>query len=106
MRSELVGLDPRREQHELVACRTRSDVEPVVGMFGEHARCKRTEVFPVLDLLIEDVAHLRPARIGEQRTVAERARSELHAALKPGDDLAVGDQLGGVARRRLAAPRG
>src|SRR5262249_9225232 len=56
--------------------------------------------------LVEDVAHVRPARVGEQRTVAERARSELHAALKPGDDLAVGDHVRGVAPRGFAAASG
>ena len=99
------GLDARRKQHELVARRVLADLEPLVGMLGHHARRKRAKILAVLDLLIEDVAHLRPARIGEQRAVAERARAELHAALKPGDDLAVGDHLRGLARRRLALPR-
>ena len=54
--------------------------------------------------MIEDVAHVRPARIGEQRTVAERAGPELHATLKPGDDLAVGDHVRSVARGGFAAP--
>ena len=57
-----------------------------------------------LTILVEDVAHVRPARVGEQRPVAQRARPELHAALKPGDDLAVGHHVRGVARRGLAAP--
>ena len=38
-----------------------------------------------------------PARIGKQRPVAEGARPELHAALKPPDDIAVGDHVGGFA---------
>jgi hypothetical protein len=72
-------------------------------MFGHDARRKRAEILPVLDLLIEDIAHVRPARVGEQRTVAERAGPELHAPLKPGDDLAIGDHLRSLARGGLAA---
>ena len=83
----------------------RADLEPFIGVFGQHARRKGTKILPVLDLLIEDIAHLRPARIGEQRTVAQRPGPELHAALKPCDDLAIGDHLRGVARGRLASPR-
>ena len=92
-------LDGACEQHELVARRRRADLEPVLGVFRQHARREGAKILAVLHLLIEDVAHVRPARIGEQRTVAERPRPELHAALKPGDDLAVGDHVGSVARR-------
>ena len=46
-----------------------------------------------------------PARIGKQRPVAEGARPELHAALKPPDDIAVGDHVGGFAGGILASPR-
>src|SRR6185312_4191472 len=84
--------------------KVRADLEPVVGMLGHDARRKGTKIFAVLDLLIEDLAHVRPARIGEQRTVAEGTRPELHASLKPGDDLAVGDHVGSLARGGLAAP--
>src|SRR3984957_13250976 len=83
----------------------RASLEPFIGMFGHDARREGTKILAVLDLLIEDIAHLGPTRIGEQRAVAERARPELHAALKPGDDLAVSDHLRGVARWRLALPR-
>src|ERR1700743_3585390 len=79
-----------------------ADLEPFVGAFGQHARRKGAKILTMLDQLVENVAHVRPARVGEQRTVAERARPELHASLKPGDDLAVGDHVGGVARRRFA----
>ena len=63
---------------------------------------KQPEVLAVLDLLIEDFAHVRPARVSEERTVTERAGPELHAALKPGDDLAIGDHVRRVARYRPA----
>ena len=99
-----LGLDPACKQHEFVTRRVGADLEPFVGMLGHHARCKGAEVLAVLDHLIEDVAHVRSARVGEQRTVAEGARPEFHATLKPGDDLAVGDHVRGIARRGFAAP--
>ncbi len=42
-------------------------------------------------------AHVRPPGVGEQRSVAQRARPELHAALEPGDDLAACDHARGIA---------
>ena len=39
------------------------------------------------------IAHLGAARIGQDRAVAERARTHLEAALEPADDLAVGQVL-------------
>ena len=83
----------------------RPDFEPFVGMFGKDARRERPKVFAVLDPAIEDGPRIGPAGIGKQRPVAERARSELHAALKPADDIAVGDHVGGVAGGVLASPR-
>ena len=38
--------------------------------------------------------HVGAARIADDRAVAERARAPFHAALKPADDLAVGDRRG------------
>src|ERR1043166_1811910 len=101
-----IGLDRTSKQHELVTGRTAADLEPFVGVFRHDAGGKRPEVLAVLDALIEGIAHVRPPWVGEERTVAERARPELHAALKPGDDLAVGDHVGGIAPGRLAAPSG
>src|SRR5205807_8808578 len=100
------GLDWTSKQHELLTGRTAADLEPFLRVLRHDAGSERPEVLAVLDPLVEDVAHVGPTRVGEQRTVAERARPELHAALKPGDDLAVGDHLRGVASRRLAAPSG
>jgi hypothetical protein len=62
----LLRLDLGCKQHKRVACRMHANLEPFVGAFGQDARREGAEVFPVLDLLIEDIAHLRPARIGEQ----------------------------------------
>ena len=60
----------------------------------------------MLDPRVEDVLHVGPARVGDDRAVAERARAELHPALEPADDVAGGDPLRDVrerARRRRAA---
>src|SRR6266702_7629462 len=82
----LPGLDPACKQHELVARGVGANLEPFVGMLGHDARRKWPKILSMLDPLIEDIAHVRPARVGEQRTVAERAGPELHAPLKPCDD--------------------
>jgi len=54
---------------------------------------------------LRDVARIRSPRIREQRPIAERARSNFHTALKPSDDVAVGDHVGGVAGGGLRSPR-
>ena len=66
---------------------------------------RTAENLAVLDHAIEDGPCIGPARIGKQRPVAEGARPELHAALKPPDDIAVGDHVGGFAGGILAPPR-
>ena len=83
----------------------RPDFEPFVGVFGQDAGRERPKVLPVLDPAIEDGARIGPARIGKQRPIAKRARSEFHAALKPADDIAVGDHVGGLAGGVFASPR-
>src|SRR4029077_15755799 len=78
-----LGLDRTSKQHEFVTRRVAANLEPFFGAFGHHARRKRPEVLAVLDPLIKDVAHVRPTRVGKQRTVAEGSRPELHATMKP-----------------------
>ena len=48
----------------------------------------------MLDPRVEDVLHVVAARVDDDRAVAERARAELHPALEPADDVALGDPLG------------
>ena len=59
----------------------------------EHAGRERPVGLAVLDPLVEDVLHVGAPRIGDDRSVAERARTELHPALEPADHLAGGDRL-------------
>src|SRR3954467_1656316 len=90
----LLRLDGACKQHEAVARRVwAAKLEPLVGLLGQDARGKRAEGLAMLDLLIKDIAHVRPARVGKQRTVAERTWPKFHAALKPRDDFAVGDHV-------------
>ena len=63
---------------------------------SQHRRRERPERFAPLDLGVEDLLHVGAARIADDRAVAERARPPFHAALKPADDLAVGDRRGGA----------
>ena len=60
----------------------------------EHAWGEGAKGFAALDFQVEDVLHVRPARVAEDRTVAQRTRAPLQAALKPADHLAVGNRCG------------
>ena len=79
-------------------------LEPLARRLREERRRERAEGLAVLDARVEDVLHVVPARIGDDRAVAERARAELHPPLEPADDVAVGDPLGDVRRRARRRP--
>src|SRR5262249_32697033 len=51
-----------------------------------------------LDLQIHDALHLRRARIADDRSMAERARPELHASEEESDDFLVGKKFGDFRR--------
>ena len=74
-----------------------SRCEPLARVLGEHARRVRAIGLAELDAPVERVLHVRIARIGEDRSMAQRARAELRAALEPADHLPVRD----VRRDRL-----
>ncbi len=57
---------------------------------------ERSEGLPALDLEVEEVLHVRPPRIGQDRAVAEGPRPPFRASLVPADDLAAGESLGGL----------
>src|ERR1051326_2031306 len=59
-----LGPDRTSKQHELVTGRMAADFEPFVRVFRHDARRKRAEVLAMLDPLIENIAHVRPARPG------------------------------------------
>src|SRR6266540_2780744 len=74
---------------------------PLARLIGEYRRRERTKPLAVLDPRVEDVLHVGPARVGDDRAVAERARSELHPPLEPADDVAGRDSLGDGAEERV-----
>src|SRR5262245_26727062 len=86
-------LDLASKQHEFVAGRVAANLKPFIGAFSHDARGKWPEVLAVLDPSIKDATHVRPARVGKQRTVAEGSWPELHAALKPGAYRPSGDHF-------------
>ena len=53
--------------------------------------------FAMLDPLVEDVLHVRVARVGEDRAVAQRAGAELAAAVKERHDRSFADRLRDLA---------
>ena len=84
-------------RHDAAPWRSLGILNQHSAVFGEHRRAERPECLAVLDAAIELIANRSPARICEQRAVAQSPRTELHAALKPADDQPFGDQ-----RRRHA----
>ena len=87
--ADLVDLE--HERHVVVG------LEPVGDALAQDRGREGAERLAALDLVVEDVLHVGPARVAQDRAVAERARAPLHATLEPADDLAVGDAQGGQA---------
>src|SRR5262249_14751214 len=73
-----------RSDHEHVGT-IDIDVEPVRDALAQDRRCERAKALAVLDLQVELLLHLRVARIGEDRAIAERAWTKLHPPLKPAE---------------------
>ena len=61
-------------------------------VLAKDARRKRTEGLPELDADVHLLLHARRARVADDAAAAQRARTELHAALEPSDDLLVRHQ--------------
>src|SRR5262249_8600765 len=72
-------------------------LEPLSNSFLHHRRRERAKRFPPLDLGVEHGLHVGAAGVTEDRAVAERTRSPLHATLKPTDHLPLGNRLGGAS---------
>src|SRR6184192_3678615 len=72
--------------------------EIISDIFFQDRRREWAERFALLDPRVEHVLHFGAARIAYDRSIAKRARPELHTPLKPADNHALSD----VARR---APR-
>ncbi len=63
------------------------ELEPFADVLAQHGRRERTERLAELDLQVHHRLHLGRPRVAKNRAAAERARSELHAALHQADDL-------------------
>src|SRR5262249_26118169 len=88
--------------HERI--RHRAD-EELAQRFLEHRRSERPEALTELDPRVDDVAHVRPPRVGDDAAVAEGTGTPFHAALEPADDAAVGDlHRGPLVERLRTAP--
>src|SRR5246500_4691761 len=94
-----------RSDHEHVGT-VHIDVEPLRDVLAQDRRRKRAKALAILDLQIELLLHLRVARIGEDRAIAERARTKLHASLKPADGLAVRERVCGALEQLIARTAG
>ena len=60
---------------------------------GQHRRRERPPPFAKLYGVVHAFGHLRISRVGEDRSVSQRARSEFHSPLHPSDDFSCGQQL-------------
>ena len=56
---------------------------------GQNRRRKRTKPLAMLDARVQNILHARQAGMRHDGTIAERARTPFHAALKPSDDIAL-----------------
>ena len=72
------------------------DLEPLGGLVGQDRGREGTETLPELDLHVQRVPHLGVPRIGEDAASPEGTGPELHPALEPSDDVAVGDETRGL----------
>src|SRR4030095_4512 len=58
-------------------------LEPLGDVLTQNGRRERTEGFAAFDLGVEDVLHVRSARVTKNRAVAQRAGTPFHPSLKP-----------------------
>jgi len=70
-----------------------SPIEIEMGFVLRHRGGEGTEGFPEFDPGIENILHLRIARIGQNGSVAQGPGSGLHPSVKPSNDVASGEQL-------------
>ena len=73
-------------------------LEVFMLMVGHDGRRKRTKPFAVLDAGVQDFLHVGQAGVSHDGAIAESARSPLHAALKPSDNISGRDLVGNFAR--------
>src|ERR1041385_1979520 len=67
-------------------------LEPFRDMLSQDRWGKRAKGFAAFYLGIQNVAHVGPARIAQNRSIAERSWSPLHPPLEPSDNGPLGDR--------------
>ena len=92
-------LEHRGDQEHVRALVVRLQVEPLGGPLPEHGRGERPEALAELDLEVHGGLHGRRAGIAQDAARAQGPGAELHPALEPADDLAVGQQGGDVVEQ-------
>ena len=60
----------------------------------QQAGAEGTPAFPVLDLGVDRIGHPGTAGVAENTAVAQGPGAELHAALEPGQGMALGQDFG------------
>src|SRR6516225_9289562 len=60
--------------------------EPLVDSFGEHGGGEAAKRLPPFDLGVQNSLHIAAPRIAQDRAIAERSRTPLHAPLEPAED--------------------
>src|SRR5580704_14330915 len=65
-------------------------LEPLSRGLRENRWCKGPEDFAMFDALVQYLFHLRPPRVGDYASIAERSRSPFRAALEPSENFPVG----------------
>ena len=77
-------------------------LEVFVLRLGQDGGRKRTEPLAVLDASVQHILHVGQARVGDDGTIAESARSPLHAPLKPTHNIALDHLIGNRVEQRSA----
>src|SRR5229473_789448 len=79
-----------------VVTRRFGQVEKLAGSIHQYRRGKWPVWLAKLDLGINDVFHLRMARVGQNTSIAQRSRTPLGPALKPADYLSSLESIHGT----------
>src|SRR5690606_10214751 len=76
-------------------------IKVLIAIFSQHRWDEGSERFPEFDFNVEFSLHFLIARIAEDASSAKGARSELHTALYPSDNISFGELLCHVLAKRL-----
>ncbi len=83
-----------RDRHELRrVLRSLQTFEAPPSLFMEHGRGEGHELGP-LEVLVQPIVHARIGRLVKHRAIAQGPGSVLQPSGRPGDDVALGEQVG------------